>query len=237
MAIRAITFDFWQTLFRDVDGDKRFRMRQDAVVALLGVTAEEAQEALQRMHKEFFRMHLEEQRNLTPADGVRLVCARLHHRLSDADAAALASTFAEAVLAFPPQPVEDALEAVRHAASLRPVGLISDVGLSPGSCLRQLLDQHGFTPYFGALTFSHDVGVSKPQSRMFEVTATALQVHPCDMLHIGDLEPTDIAGIQAQGGTAGLFVGVNDRYRDATRAEYIFPDWATFTEALDMILA
>lgn len=237
MPIRAITFDFWQTLFRDVDGEKRFTLREDALVDATGTGRRAARAALKAMHKEFFRMHIQEQRNLTPADGVRLVCAHLACELSHWDATALAKVFAEAVLAFPPQPVEGAIEAVRAAAARRPIGLISDVGLSPGDCLRQLLDQHGFTPHFGVLTFSHEVGVSKPQSKMFEVTAAALKVRPGQMLHIGDLEPTDIAGIHMQGGVGGLFVGVNDRYRDATAAEYIFPDWATFTEALDVILA
>jgi FMN phosphatase YigB (HAD superfamily) len=237
MAIRAITFDFWQTLFRDVDGEKRFTIREEALVAATGVGRHAARAALKAMHKEFFRTHIEEQRNLTPADGVRLVCAHLDCELSQRDAAALAKIFAEAVLAYPPEVVEGALEAVRAAAARRPVGLISDVGLSPGNCLRQLLDQHGFTPHFRVLTFSHEVGVSKPQSKMFEVTAAALNVWPGDLFHIGDLEPTDIAGIHAQGGVGGLFAGVNDRYRETTTAEYIFPDWATFTEALDMILA
>jgi FMN phosphatase YigB (HAD superfamily) len=236
MAIRAITFDFWQTLFRDVDADKRFLVREEAVVRLSGATPEAVRAALEGMHKEFFRTHLDEQRNLTPADGVRLVCAALDWEPSMAEAGELADIFAEAVLLVPPEPVADAVAAVAAAAARGPVGLISDVGLSPGRCLRVLLDQHGFTPHFTALTFSHEVGVSKPQAAMFEVTAAALGVSPSELLHIGDLEPTDIAGVRALGGVAGLFTGVHDKYRAQTRAEYVFPDWADFLARIDGIL-
>jgi putative hydrolase of the HAD superfamily len=148
----------------------------------------------------------------------------------------MAEVFGTAIFAHPPVPIAGALEAVRAAAERVPIGIISDSGMSPGSSLRHLLDEHGFTPYFQALTFSDEVGVAKPQAPMFERTAAALGVAPQELLHLGDLEPTDIRGVQAVGGVGALFAGANDRFADQTQAEHTFYRWDDFVAALPTLL-
>jgi len=53
-----------------------------------------------------------------------------------------------------------------------------------------------------------------------------------ELLHIGDLEPTDVAGAIAVGARAALFGGDNDRYVGATQAHYTYTSWAEFIERL-----
>jgi FMN phosphatase YigB (HAD superfamily) len=67
---------------------------------------------------------------------------------------------------------------------------------------------------------------------MFERTAAAMGVAPNELLHIGDLEPTDIAGIHAVGGVGALFAGANDRFAENTTAEYVFHHWSEFLDIL-----
>ena len=75
MSIRAITFDFWQTLFReDGHADARRMRRIRAFCDASGVDLEAAAKAHDLATAEFFRTHIEEQRNLGPDDGVRLMC-------------------------------------------------------------------------------------------------------------------------------------------------------------------
>jgi putative hydrolase of the HAD superfamily len=233
MSIRAVTFDFWGTLYREVaeNGDLRMRKRAQVLADALGADPADTERALQDAALEFNRVHLAEQRTLTPHDAVRLATAALGATLPGAMADEMARFFAAIILEHPPEPVKDALEAVRAAAACVPVGIISDTGISPGSSLRVLLERDGFLPHLKCLTFSDEVGVAKPQAVMFTRTAGALGVAPGEMLHLGDLEPTDIAGIRALGGRAGLFAGVNSNFLEVTRAEYVFRTWREFIES------
>jgi putative hydrolase of the HAD superfamily len=236
MPVRAITFDFWMTLFEEQNRRERHHYRVDQFCAATGAPWEDTSSALKAAHDYFFHIHATEQRTLMPRDAVDMVCDALSITLDPEEADAMAEMFGTAVFVFPPTPVPGALEAVKAAAALLPVGLISDSGMSPGSSLRTLMDRYGFTPCFRALTFSDEVGVAKPQAPMFHRTARALNVEPGELLHIGDLEPTDIAGIQAVGGTGCLFAGANPRFAEATSAAHTFFHWQEFEEALPDLL-
>lgn len=233
MAIRAITFDFWRTLFHDSSAPlKRRQVRVDALCRVTGVTPEQAVDALRRAEHAFLLHHMTEKRTLGPPDAVRMASLTLGVSIPAGVQEELAHTFGEAILHDPPVPIPGALEAVAAAAQRFPVGIVSDSGISPGASLRKVLDRHGFTAYFAALAFSDEVGVAKPQALMFESAAAALQVAPSHLLHIGDLEMTDVAGAKGVGAKAGLFAGDNRRYVEGTTADYIFMAWPEFTEWL-----
>lgn len=232
MPVRAITFDYWMTLFREQDRDLRHEHRSEAFARATGAPQPEVSRALQAAHEYFFTIHVAEQRTLEPIDAVRMVCRDLDLTISDSLADELAHAFGTSILVYPPGLIEGALDAVKAAAARGPIGIISDSGMSPGSSLKKLLDLHGFTPYFTHMTFSDELGVAKPQAAMFERSADALGVAPHELLHIGDLEPTDIAGVHAVGGVGGLFAGANDRFAENTTAEYVFRHWGEFLEAL-----
>lgn len=236
MAIAAITFDFWCTLFRDANSPERQALRIDAFSKRTGASRAEVRDALSAVWLEFDRHHRHEQRTLSPEDAVQLTAQRLDLGLEPDCAAELAEVFGTAILQYPPVPIDGALDAVRLAAKHRPVAVISDTGVSPGSSLRALLVRHGFSEFFSALTFSDEVGVAKPQAPMFSETARRLGVDACDLLHIGDREDTDVAGAQAVGACAGLFVG--DRRDDVagTKADFVFHTWQAFVEELPQIL-
>ena len=178
MAVKAITFDFWRTLFKD--------------------------DRVQERH--------------------------------DAQRETLADYFATAILEYPPEPIDGALEAVHAAADLLPIGIVSDSGISPGTSLRALLDRFGMLERFTALTFSDELGVAKPRREMYEHAAEGLNVRLRDMLHIGDLEPTDIKGALDIGAQAALFAGDNDRFAENTKAQYTFLSWQDFIDALPRLV-
>ena len=236
MAIRAITFDFWMTLFEEHNRKERHEVRVDAFCRATGAEPEATSAALKAAHDHFFQIHATEQRTLCPADAVRMVCESLDIELEGTAFDEMAEVFGTAIFEYPPIPVAGALEAIQEAARRVPIAIISDSGMSPGTSLRALLDKNGFTPYLQALTFSDEVGVAKPQAPMFERTAAALNVAPHELFHLGDLEPTDIKGVQAVGGQAGLFAGANDRFAATTRAEHTFYRWDEFVKVLPTLL-
>ena len=55
-------------------------------------------------------------------------------------------------------------------------------------------------------------------------------------MHIGDLEPTDVAGAKNVGAASALFAGDNDRFLGKTTADYTFTRWREFIIALPDIL-
>jgi len=236
VAIRAITFDFWATLFGDANGEGRKRIRGEALAAAAGVPLEAAYEALAVAFKECGRVHRAEQRTLGPRDAVHIATQYLGVQLGPEEAEAVAEVFATAILEHGPVPVEGALEAVRTAAALRPVGLISDTGVSPGVSLRALLARYGFLEHFQVMVFSDEVGVAKPQAAMFHAAARGLGVRPRELLHLGDLEFSDVSGAHGVGAQAGLFTEVNDQFRDATCADHVFGTWPEFCEALPRLV-
>lgn len=236
MPIRAITFDFWNTLFRDANGEPRQRIRIDALARAANRPHAETAAALDAVWKEFGRAHREDQRTLAPQDAVRMACEFLNAEVAAPLQAELAEVFAKAILLQPAEPIEGALDAVRAAAAVLPVGLISDTGVSPGSSLRVLLDRNAFTPHFRSMVFSDIIGVAKPQRPMFAASAEDLGVGIDELFHIGDLDHTDIAGAKAAGSMAALFCAANASDAGRTHADYIFNDWAEFIALLPRLL-
>ena len=241
MPIRAITFDFWNTLFVDANGEARQKIRIDALAEATGVPPDHAAEALRQVWSEFDRSHRHDHKTLRPEDAVRISTELLGVTVDERTAVHLAEVFATAILIHSPAVIDNALEAV-VAASERigngraRIGLISDSGVSPGSSLRQLLDRHDFTQHFAAMAFSDEVGVAKPEFAMFERAASQLEVAPCEILHIGDTETTDVAGIKDAGGTGVLFCAVAGAPKDPSRADYVFRTWREFIDALPDML-
>ena len=235
--IRAITFDFWRTLFyADSRLQERRQARVDAVVRLTGLPHEAVKETMKSIAAEFLRIHITEQRTLHPLDAIPMLERQLNITLVDDQAAALSEEWADALLLYPPEPIEGALEAVRAAANYVPVGLISDTGISPGPQIRTLLDRCAFLDHFASLSFSDEVGAAKPQAAIFDHAVAGLEVAAAELLHIGDLEPTDVSGAHNFGAKAALFCGDNARYAEGSQADFIFRNWDEFVERLSRIL-
>lgn len=232
MHIKAVTFDFWGTLFRDAQGEERHEQRMQGLMKATEVAREDADRVLRETMAFFMRNHLDTQHTLTPVDAALLCCQALQRSVSDAVIEELAVCFGDAILDYPPVPIDDALEAVTAAAEKVPVAIISDTGFSPGKNLRILLERAGFLPFFSALNFSDETLAAKPQRRMYESIADCLNIAPHEMLHIGDLEPTDITGAHQVQAKAALITAVNNRYEGVTRADFLLPSWKGFLELL-----
>lgn len=235
--IKAITFDFWRTLFYARAGSEDRRLaRARAIGKHAGVAPEAAEPVFEAVSREFLRVHIAEQRTLSPLDAIPMIEESLAVTLSDEAAHDLAAELADAFLAHPPEAIRDALEAVEAAARRGPVGIVSDTGLTPGSRIRALLEREGFGGHVSAFAFSDEVGVAKPQAAMFHSVADQLGVAPEAILHIGDLEPTDVAGALNVRARAALFAGDNDRYVARTRADHVYAEWRGFIDDLPRLL-
>jgi len=228
--VKAITFDFWGTLYHGVSA-RHLRMRR--LVEVLGanghfLSPEALEEADRAAGNEWDRAWREEHRTLSASEWLPLMLGYLGVTLPRPDFEALAGYFDEAVLDLDPplRLVDGAGDAVRRLAQSYRLGVISDTGLSIGRTLRRFLERDGLIACFACLSFSDETGVSKPHPDAFLRPLARLGVQPAEAVHIGDLTRTDVGGAKAVGMRAVRFDGSHD---DADRS--VEPDATVSTYA------
>jgi putative hydrolase of the HAD superfamily len=80
-----------------------------------------------------------------------------------------------------------------------PCVLVCDTGLTPGRVVRRLLEGQGLLEYLAVQIFSDEVGVPKPDRRPFLAAIAPFDVVPSQVVHVGDMRRTDVAGARAIG--------------------------------------
>ena len=91
------------------------------------------------------------------------------------------------------------------------LGIVCDVGFTPSPVLRRHLERHGLLTYFDHWSFSDEVGVYKPDPRIFQHALAGLGgFDPTRCVHVGDRRRTDVAGAQALGMRAVRITSVFD---------------------------
>lgn len=228
MSIKAISFDFWNTLFRDQPGtfvrhrDRRRSLLAEAVGAYRKVSRSELDEAclVERTSQE--RIWQEQHRTPAAVHRVNSILSHLEVSLPDAKSAELVASFEEIILDHPPVLVDGAREVLGDLSGNYRLGIISDVGFSPGRVLKLLLAHHGLITFFDYLVFSDEAGRAKPHSDVFERAARGLGAAPEEIVHIGDLERTDIVGAKQAGYRAIRFTGVTPMHEaETTLADFV----------------
>lgn len=214
MAIRAISFDFWNTLFSEQPGGfalyqaTRRRLLAEALRGCRDYTEEQLERACLLESESHDQVWRNEHRTLPTAERVARVLTHLEACLPDEVMSELVKAYEEGILERPPILVEGAREALEQLAGSYRLGIISDVGFSPGRVLKEVLRQNGLLDRFDSLVFSDEAGCSKPHLEVFRRTAKRLSADPREIIHIGDLEFTDIVGAKRAGYHAIRFVGV-----------------------------
>lgn len=231
MKIRAISFDFWNTLFKEQPGAfllyqaRRRSLLAEAVCGFREVSDLELDEACRIERESHDRIWQEQHRTPVAAHRLNSILSELEVALPDAASARLVASLEEIILEHPPLLVDGALEVLAALSGRYRLGVISDVGFSPGRVLKQLLAHHGLIHLFDSLIFSDEAGVAKPHIEVFERTARSLSAEPQAIVHIGDLERTDIVGANRAGYRTIRFTGVtamNDG--ETTIADFVTND-------------
>jgi putative hydrolase of the HAD superfamily len=209
--IRAITLDFWNTLFRDqpATDERRAGLRIDAVgrrLSALGYVFTEAE--LRAAHKLAGARHVAIQREGRDVSALVQVGFMLEglrpglmQELTHDDQAAIVEAYGASTLAVPPEPLASDLAGLLTALRGQGwrIGLISNTGRTPGAVLRVVLEQAGVLAHFDHLTFSDEIGLAKPNPAIFAATLAALDAAPQAAVHVGDDFMLDVGGAQRAG--------------------------------------
>ena len=211
--IEAITFDFWNTIVRANDDQARWRVASWIEIldrAGHATTPEQIGEVFRAewlLHQESWKRN-EQYLGVHAARGA---VERLELAVDVPTTEALVDAFVtEGEKAeFEPCPgVVDALRAL-HDAGVR-IGIICDVGFTPATGLRRLLQRFDALDLFTGWSFSDEVGWYKPAPQMFEHALGYLATTAAETAHIGDIRRTDVAGAKAAGFLAIRYRGVSD---------------------------
>jgi len=230
----AVTFDFWNTLFWPNEAVQRARARR------LAPWLRASEEAVHSALVDGFARHSAEWR-AGRCWGTRDLAEALLDRFPTDGRHARTDELAELIeisgAGVDERPVEGSLEVVEQLrrAGVR-LGIISDTGFSPGSVLRGFLSRAGLLHRFepAALTFSDEVGVPKPNPRIFRAALGALGVEPSQAVHVGDLRATDVAGARAAGMRSVRFMGCHNDGSAGPEADIVISRLTDLSTALGM---
>ncbi|MFN2397958.1 MAG: HAD family hydrolase [Gemmatimonadaceae bacterium] len=200
--LRALTFDYWDTLYDGAAEPARVTLRQAALRRLLdeigspAVPDDEFVELYKASGKEAHRWWSDEHRGYKTGERIRWLLSRLNiERPEDCQHVARAcEAVDDALLHHPPLPLPGAVDCVRALARRYKLAIVSDTGFASGSAQDRLLEKDGLLDLFPVRVYSMDIGHAKPRREPFAAAIEALEVKPIEALHIGDIERTDIRG-------------------------------------------
>lgn len=238
----AVTFDYWQTIFRAPDPtDSKGRRAEWVRVALrrfdLEVADIQLREAIDTVARAAHDNWVANAPYYAPDatnELLRLLDIEAEAEVLDAVLESFNGGDQPPVVEPTPN-IEAALAGLRER-SVR-IGIVCDVGMAPSTLLRTHLEAHGLLGYFDHWSFSDEVGVFKPDPKIFEHALEGLGVDdPSRVAHVGDLRRTDVAGAQAMGMKAARYRGSNDDPGEPgdPEGDLVIDDHAELIRALDL---
>jgi FMN phosphatase YigB (HAD superfamily) len=235
MPVRAVTFDFWNTIaVEPVPGSMR-DLRHAAVVETLEAHGVEMDaEHLAGHVAEVIRSRegaWAEGIHVSPAEGAQRLVEALELEAAAAEAVAEAFLGAGrgAELGLAPD-IGPTLERLRADGLM--LGIVCDAGFTGGAILRDFLASKGLLEHFSGWGFSDEVGAYKPDPRIFEAALAMLDASPAEAVHIGDLRRTDIAGARALGMGSIRYRGLADDPEPGPEGDFVLDDHRDLPELI-----
>lgn len=235
---KAITFDYWQTLYADTleNWQKRQAIRVDNCHEYLtnqghacnrkniAVAMKDAYIVSNKYWREHKGISVETCM-LTLAESLKL-------SLDETEIAALVVCLGKAFLAAPPVLMAHAKPILERLSDKYALGIISDSALSPGKYARKLLEHDGIYQYFSAFTFSDETEYTKPEVVQFISTLEQLNAKPEEAVHVGDIIRTDIIGAKNAKMKAIRFAGFNESETDDPLSDAVIDDYRQLEDTL-----
>lgn len=205
--LKAITFDFWDTLYKIPKHEGVFKHRVAVFQEALRATGHEVdtesiREAFYDCWQYANHYQIECGLDLTPRGHLEFVLRQLGIDLGMADWKKAYQAYTTIRRECPPPLNDGVREVLPVLASRYKLGVICNTGVSPGILLRELMQKDGILDYFTVTVFSDEVRWAKPNIKIFEHTLEKLGVLGSEAAHVGDNSATDVVGAKAAGMTA-----------------------------------
>jgi FMN phosphatase YigB (HAD superfamily) len=250
MTIKAVTFDFWDTIVDDNSDEairsaqglrsKRDERRHLVWAALNSVQETDLQQVVQAYDvadAAFNVVWKENHINWTVDQRIRVILNGLGRTLPDNLLAKLIEDTGQMEVNIPPNVIDGIGDALADLATRYRLCIVSDAIVTPGTGLRQILDDYGLKKYFSSFAYSDEVGHSKPHRSMFDFVANELGIQVDELVHIGDRDKNDVKGPHAIGAKAVLFTATRPDDRDITTADAICDHHRDLPAIIDRLAA
>ncbi len=202
--IEALTFDFWNTLFKMPSEKDRPYQRLHYLHELLGSlgwnrSPEEIMQAIRETWDRAYRLQRQEGYDIGPSGQVEHLIETLHLELDSEQSKVVYDLYTGYLKKHPPQINDGVAEVIPVLASRYRMAVICNTGATPGSTLLQMMEDKGIARYFKHHVFSDQVHWAKPNPLIFQYTLGLLGAAPGMAAHIGDDPSTDVKGAHASG--------------------------------------
>ena len=204
--LRAITFDYWDTLIEGTVERERTQMRRSAFRDLLADLGHDmSPEEVALLHKDVARdldrWWRVEQRGYTTEEAVTHLLAKRGVELPRHDERVVrtARLIDAALLEHPPELLPGAFDMLERLSRRFRLAIVSDTGIASGQAQDQVLVLRNIRRLFTATIYSADIGWAKPRREIFQAALNELATPPAESLHVGDIERTDIVGAIGMG--------------------------------------
>ena len=246
--IKAVTFDFWDTLVAD-DSDEPRRAalglptKPQARLQLLvdeivdhhpTVTPEQIAEAFKHANERFRHAWKNEHHTPTVAARLKEAYSFLNIQLTPGFPTVVRKV-EEMEVMIPPTFVPNVRETLAELSQHYALAIISDAIHTTGLGLRTLMKREDILQYFRVFVFSDEAGASKPSPLVFDLAAKQLGLPFDQIVHVGDRESNDVAGPLEKGMQAILFTGVLDRDSRNTRANAVCREFANLPHVIQSL--
>lgn len=235
----GISFDFWNTLYGNGNENKRAKLRinffRKTISSHHKFKKNSIEVAFKASREFFFYEWQNNYRTPTPKERILYMAKLLSLDLTRQEIDTISDYFGGLIFTIPPRTLPSVKFIIRELSERYPLGIISDTGYISGEFIRKFLDKEGLLSCFKSMVFSDEQTYCKPHSSVFELTMKNLQVDSTGMIHIGDLEKTDIIGANKSGWTSVKFIGASRESDTTSEADYTIDHFNLFPRLLDSI--
>lgn len=225
----AISFDFWNTLYGTGDEPLRHKLRvaffQKQLSAYVQTDIASLEKTFEWSRQHFLHNWIEKHTTPSTEERIRMMAKRLGVELSADETQTIAAYFGRLIHQVPPQCLDNLKDCIVELSTHYPLAIISDTGYITGKHIRRFLEEEHLLPYFTSFVFSDEHDYCKPHPSVFRRTCQNLQIKCSQLIHIGDLEHTDVKGIRACGGISIKYTGASANDREKSEADHIIKDY------------
>ena len=209
MNIKLVTFDLWETLLFEHDGDNQKRLFSRSInlakcLQKFGITVSKEQllpviKAMAPWLKEVWEIN----RDVTHQEQLQFIVNQVTQGLVEMKKEwidDLSSAYISPLFEIPPYLSPGARKALCWLKDLKIfMGIICNTGRTPGFGIRRFLIKEGIADFFDFMLFSDEIGIRKPDPQIFRLAIEKVNVRTCESVHIGDNLKSDIWGAQNAG--------------------------------------
>ena len=204
LKIKAVTFDLWETLIFEREGCSSLRnklrckhLAQSFTNLGIRVTIKQVELAFKELTSYLVKVW-ETNNDVSHIDQLRFIykfISKGSSTLEEEWVKELDSAFIFPMFEVPVYINPDVYSLLNILKKHnRKVGLISNTGITPGVALREFLIKERVSDYFDDMIYSEEVGIRKPNPRIFHLAAEHLGIKPEEIVHVGDNLRTDVWG-------------------------------------------